>query len=304
MSGQLHLWETPRRGLPMIAGWDQWADAGDVSSGLPAYLIEKTGAARIGRIDPGGYYLFQVPGTHHLLRPVVRLAEGCSAEMRGQKNEFYVASDGSSEFLIFVGTEPQRNETEYANVFFSAIERLGVPIVASVAGVHGPMPHWRERRVSCVYSDARTKAELDRLDVRFSNYHGGATIGMYMAARAASWDVRFARLCAYVPSYSFTAGSVVVHRMAMDEDYCAWHSLTRRLNRLLGLDIELSDLASECDGLIGAWTDQVEELASTLPHLGVNDYLEEIEQQFDDAESSEGDDPWGTALQDILDDAE
>lgn len=72
----LRIWQTPREGLNMIAGWRQWADAGEVSSGLPRYLIERTRAARIGRIDAGQFYLFQTPGTHHLLRPSVKLAEG------------------------------------------------------------------------------------------------------------------------------------------------------------------------------------------------------------------------------------
>ena len=60
----------------MIAGWHQWADAGSISSGLPLYLIEQTQARKIGRIKPDGFYLFQIPGAHHLLRPVVKLNEG------------------------------------------------------------------------------------------------------------------------------------------------------------------------------------------------------------------------------------
>jgi len=60
----------------MIAGWHEWADAGAVSSGLPQYLIDETRARKIGEIAPDGFYLFQIPGTHHLLRPVVQLEEG------------------------------------------------------------------------------------------------------------------------------------------------------------------------------------------------------------------------------------
>ena len=36
--------------LYMIAGWHQWADAGAISSGLPKYLIDQTGARKIGTI--------------------------------------------------------------------------------------------------------------------------------------------------------------------------------------------------------------------------------------------------------------
>ena len=76
MNELVEIWERPFPGRCLIAGWHQWADAGAVSSGLPQYLVEWTDATKIGRIAPDGFYLFQIPGTHDLLRPVVRLNEG------------------------------------------------------------------------------------------------------------------------------------------------------------------------------------------------------------------------------------
>ncbi|HHX63874.1 MAG TPA: PAC2 family protein, partial [Chloroflexi bacterium] len=53
MDELVELWETPLdKDNYMIAGWDQWADAGEISSGLPRYLIEHTGARKIGEIRP------------------------------------------------------------------------------------------------------------------------------------------------------------------------------------------------------------------------------------------------------------
>jgi len=34
----------------MIAGWEQWADAGEISSALPRYLTKLTDARKIGEI--------------------------------------------------------------------------------------------------------------------------------------------------------------------------------------------------------------------------------------------------------------
>ncbi|MCB0226583.1 MAG: hypothetical protein KDI02_23015, partial [Anaerolineae bacterium] len=62
--------------LYMIAGWHQWADAGAISSGLPQYIINHLEATKIGEIKPDGFYLFQIPGTHHLLRPEIKLEQG------------------------------------------------------------------------------------------------------------------------------------------------------------------------------------------------------------------------------------
>ena len=76
MSNELELFENPTaESIYMIAGWHQWADAGAVSSGLPYYLINHLNANKIGEINADGFYLFQIPGTHHLLRPDVKFED-------------------------------------------------------------------------------------------------------------------------------------------------------------------------------------------------------------------------------------
>ena len=60
----------------MIAGFNQWANAGNVSSGIPEYLIEKLHARRIGHIRKDDFYIFQLPGNHFMFRPPVKYVEG------------------------------------------------------------------------------------------------------------------------------------------------------------------------------------------------------------------------------------
>ena len=73
MSDILELWERPvAEEIYMLVGWRQWADAGSMSSGLPRYLVRQTGARKIGQLRSDDFYLFQVPGTHDLVRPVVK----------------------------------------------------------------------------------------------------------------------------------------------------------------------------------------------------------------------------------------
>jgi hypothetical protein len=198
MDRLLDIWEKPEPGQYLIAGWHQWADAGSASSGLPQYLIEHTQARMIGEIRSGSFYLFQVPGTHHLLRPIVSLQEGYRQDMEESKNEFYCTAHDGKSFMIFLGEEPHRNEAEYANAFFDAVEELGVKRVAAVAGVYGAVPYDRDRNVSCVYSLPHMKDELSKYAVKFSDYEGGATISMYLADRRStetSSSCVFAPMC-------------------------------------------------------------------------------------------------------------
>ena len=55
MDDVVELWEKPAADeVYMLAGWQQWADAGSISSELPRYLVEHLAARQIGRIRPGG----------------------------------------------------------------------------------------------------------------------------------------------------------------------------------------------------------------------------------------------------------
>ena len=76
MDELIELIETPAVDeVYMVVGWNQWADAGAISSGLPTYLINHLKADKIGEIKPDGFYLFQIPGTHDLVRPPRRSEE-------------------------------------------------------------------------------------------------------------------------------------------------------------------------------------------------------------------------------------
>ncbi|UCD43028.1 MAG: PAC2 family protein, partial [Chloroflexota bacterium] len=114
MSDAVELLERPEaEEMYMIVGWRQWADAGSTSSGLPEYLIEQTGARKIGSIQPDGFYLFQIPGTHDLVRPIVKFNQGYPEELETQHNDLYYVEHNQHGLLIFLGDEPQLDIERY-----------------------------------------------------------------------------------------------------------------------------------------------------------------------------------------------
>jgi proteasome assembly chaperone (PAC2) family protein len=280
MNDAVELWETPRAGRFMIAGWRQWADAGAVSSALPQYLIDQASARNIGCIKPNGFYLFQIPGAHHLLRPAIGLKEGHRESVEESSNEFYYAGDDKTGYFIFLGEEPHQSEALYADAFFDVVEELGVQRVASVAGVYGATPYDKNRDISSVYSLPEMKSELENYAVRFSSYEGGATISMYLAHRAALRGIEFVRFCVFVPSYDFSTSSLVTQRMAIDEDYKAWYDVMIRLNHMFQLGVDLADLEERCRKLVLDWDARIAELDSQIPQLGVGDYIEKVKRDF------------------------
>jgi proteasome assembly chaperone (PAC2) family protein len=286
MNERIDLWKKPAAGKYMIAGWRQWADAGAASSSLPQYLIQHTNATQIGQIKPEGFYLFQIPGTHHLLRPAIKLRDGHRQSFERRRNEFFYAGNDEQGFVIFLGEEPHQNEERYAEAIFDVVQELGVKRVASVAGVYGPMPYEQDRTISCVYSLPHMKDELARYGVQFSDYEGGVSISTYMADQAEARGIEYVGLYAFVPAYNFSTASVSVQSVAIGEDFKAWYDLMMKLKRMLNLELDLSDLEEKSQDLIAAWGDKMDQLDQTMPHLNVKEYLEKVSADFEESSIS------------------
>ena len=164
----------------MLAGWRQWADAGAISSGLPQYLIQQNDAHKIGEINSDGFYIFQIPGTHDLVRPVVKFDDGYPQALETRRNEFYYTGDDKLGVVIFLGDEPHLDIDRYMAALLDAVDTLKVQRIIGLGGVYGELPYDKERMISSVYSLSHLKEELNAYAVNFSEYHGGASIGSYI----------------------------------------------------------------------------------------------------------------------------
>ena len=205
MSDAVEIREQPTaQEIYMFAGWRQWADAGSTSSGLPQYLIEQTGAQKIGSIRADGFYIFQIPGTHDLVRPIVKFKDGYPESLQTRDNELYYAEHNGRGILIFLGDEPQLDIERYVAAFLHVAKSLGVKRIVSFGGVYGELPYNKDRLISGIYSLPRLKAELEDIVVNLSDYHGGASVGSYICRRAGEQDIEFVSFYAFVPAYDFS----------------------------------------------------------------------------------------------------
>jgi proteasome assembly chaperone (PAC2) family protein len=304
MTDWIQLDEIPQvEELYLIAGWRQWADAGAVSSGLPQYLISHTDAKKVGEMDPDGFYLFQIPGTHNLLRPEVKFQDGYSESIEPHRNEFYFTDVGSGKgLLIFLGEEPHMSIDRYADGLYWVMQKLFVQRMAIVGGVYGAMPYDKDREVSCSYSLRSMYDELKEYAVRFSNYNGGATIGSFIVDRAKLEELEVFTFNAFVPHYDFSPSSSNIQGVRIEHDFKAWYELMRRFNHMFGLGIDLSDLDRQSDALISSIDAKIEEIERTMPQMNVRSYLEKISEEFEERTFLPLDDVWERELGDLLDD--
>lgn len=303
MTQHVEFWDRPMADVVyLLAGWNQWADAGNISSGLPAYLIEHLNATSIGQMTVDECYFFQVPGTHHFLRPNIKLNEGMPVALEGRDNTFHYWSDGQRGLVLFLGEEPHVNPRLYADAFLDAAEDLGVRRIVALGGVYGAMPYDRDREIHAVYSLPEIKGELADLSVKMSNYEGGATIGTYLVYQAGKRGIEFVDLYAFVPAYDFAPLSPNVPGVRIDNDFTAWHEVMRRLNHMLGTNIDLDDLEERSLQLKNSMNDRIEEFDRKNPDLHVKDQLRRLADGFAEDSFAPLDDLWEQELGDLLDD--
>ncbi len=303
MDELIELLEKPVvRDACLIAGWRQWADAGATSSDLPKYLIEQTHARQIGALRSDPFYLFQVPGTHSLFRPEIKLEDGHRAELRVKQNEIYFSENNGKPLLIFLGDEPQLNIERYADAFFRLAQDFSVRRVVTLGGVYGPAPFDKDREISCTYSLRKMKDELAEYAVSFSNYEGGVSIGSYLADRAEKLGIEYLVLYAVVPMYDLTQLSPLLQTLLVEQDHKAWYDVMRRVNHLFKLGLDLSDLERKSRQLIQLFDAKIDDLEKAMPQVNIREHLNKVTENFVEPSFMPLDDVWKKGLGDLFKD--
>ncbi len=297
----VEFWKKPEtKELYMVSGFRQWADAGSVSSALPKYIVQQTHAEPIGRISPNGFYLFQVPGTHDLMRPVVRYDEGFPEALDSQRNDFYYSGNEERGLVIFMGDEPHMDVERYVAAFLGAARRLGVKRIVGLGGVYGELPYDKERMISCTYSMRAMKDEMANLGVTFSDYNGGASIDSVITKRANEQGMEYVGLYAFVPAYDFSLVTQGGNTIRIENDFTAWLGIMRRLNYMMNLGFDLLDLEEKSQHLVNLVQTKVDELENSAPQLGVREYLRKLSEEFQEITFNPLDPFWDEQLKRLL----
>lgn len=262
----------------MIAGFEnQWANAGNVSGGVPEYLIGKLNPRKVGNIHKDSFYISQLPGLHHMFRPFVKYVEGYEESYQKEpKNDFYYVEINGKGLILFSGTEPQMDIDGYVNTLLDGAKELGIKRIIIPEGVGWEVPFDRERRISCTYSLRHMREELEGYALTFADYDMTATIGMTVNHYAMERGMEFVRMSARVPSYHIPIEIMNDRRAIFD--------ILRRANHMFGLNLDLSDLETESDKQTSEWEYQLKRLYEANPHIANNiaKYMEEIREKFEE----------------------
>ncbi len=297
MAEGLELLEVPKaEEFYMLAGWRQWADAGSISSGLPQYIIQQTNARKIGSISPDGFYIFQIPGTHDLIRPIVKFSKGFPEFIEKERNEFFFTNINKKGLVIFLGDEPHMDVDRYVNLILDAAKKFQVKRIIGLGGVYGELPYDRERMISSVYSQEGLKEELEKMAVNLSEYKGGASIGSYLCRRSAEEGFEYVSFYGFVPTYDFSGVVQDIHGISIENDFSAWLGIMRRVVHMLKIDFDLSELEQKSDHLKVLMDDKIDEIGNTAPELNVHQYMQRLREEFEENPFQPMEDFWEEEL--------
>ncbi|MFC1993201.1 PAC2 family protein [Chloroflexota bacterium] len=259
----------------LILGIGGWVDGGEAATGSVEYLARKLGARRFAEIPIERFHIYQVPGQLSL-RPQIRIEDGLLKEHRFPQNQFlyWVNPHADDDLILFLGTEPNLNWGEYADAILGIVDEFDVSRIYLLGGVLDKVPHTMEPPVSCQCSSKELKEEMQDYSVRFTNYEGPGRFGttlLYICQKKRLQMVGITALATYYPEFN-----IVIPRNAK-----AIRAVVRRLNSLLRLNLDISDLDMEADDF------EAKLGFMTTHNTEFKDYVEDLEKEFVEVEYEE-----------------
>jgi predicted ATP-grasp superfamily ATP-dependent carboligase len=210
----------------MVCAFRGWNDAGDAASSAVSFLASSLEARRFASFDSEEFYDFQAN------RPCVRFAEDGGRKITWPTVEIFEAPAPRAprDLVLVQGVEPSMRWRAFSAHIVDLAEALGVQVVVSLGALLGDVPHSRPVAMTGHASDP---ALMERLGIQASNYEGPTGIvGVLHAA------------CAEAGLPSVTLWAAVPHYVAAASNPKAALALLRRLEGLIGVSVDVSELES------------------------------------------------------------
>lgn len=116
--------------------------------------------------------------------------------------------------------------------------------------------------------------------------------------------MEYVGLYAFVPAYTFAEPTQIGNGIRIDNDFMAWLGVMRRVNYMLKIGLNLSDLEARSEQVVKVMDTKIAELDRSAPQLGVRDYLAQLAEGFNEVTFAPLADVWEEAMRRLLDEDE
>ena len=247
----LILKEMPQLKNPvLIAGFDGWGNALNISSGMVSYIIRRFEAGSFAELDPDTFYRYDEQ------RPVVDIVEGNLISLKPPGAAFYGVETGvdQSDLVILQANEPNLQWYRFVDLLFSICNELKVETVVTLGSMYDNVLH-TDRIISGVASSPETLSALRQKRINSISYQGPSAIHSIIQSEGAKRGLNCISLWSHCPYYlqgtthfgilSYL-GELIAGMMNFELDTLDlqdnWKKLEKQINNLIEKNSELQTL--------------------------------------------------------------
>ncbi len=220
--------EIPNLSQPyLIAGFEGWPNAAEVSSCALQQLIDLLKAKRFASIPAEPF--IQMASN----RPVGVIKKGKLYHLNLPGNHFYYAKDDRErDLILFSGIEPHFRWSVFASLFLNLAERLGVDRLFTLGGTYDYLPHTQPTVVSALFNQEELREEVVEAGLSLTEYVGPISIHTFLLEEARKRGIQGMSLWGHVPQYLQARNIKVVY------------GVLKKLNDLMKMEMDLSRIES------------------------------------------------------------
>jgi proteasome assembly chaperone (PAC2) family protein len=193
----INIRELPQLEKPLlIAGFNGWGNALNISDGMASYLIRHFGARPFAELNPDIFYRYDEQ------RPRVSIENGLLKNFILPKGSFYSAATDKdqSDVVILNADEPNLGWMHFVDLLFSLCRKLDVSTVITLGSMYDNVLH-TDRIVSGVASTSAMLTQLQKLNVNAISYQGPSAIHSIIQSEGTRRGFECISLWSHCPYY-------------------------------------------------------------------------------------------------------
>lgn len=237
----------------LIAGFDGWGNAMDISKAMASYLIRTLNAEPFATLETDAFYRYDEN------RPVVIIEDGVLKDIVPPGGGFYAAHSTTQEtdLIILKAQEPTLRWKYFGEELIALARELQVKAIITIGSMYDNVLH-SDTIVSGIASDDTLLARLRGLDVLPINYQGPSAVHSTIQAAAEKHGVPCMSLWCHCPYYLQGAthfgllsylGSLLSQlggfHLDTGELDASWKELNRQIQTLVEKNPELQAMINE-----------------------------------------------------------
>jgi proteasome assembly chaperone (PAC2) family protein len=247
----IHISEIPQLEKPLlIAGFDGWGNALNISNGMVSYLIRHFKAQEFADLNPDIFYRYDEQ------RPRVIIENGLLKNYTSPAGRFYsaVTDKGQSDIVILNADEPNLCWSQFVDLLLSLCRQLDVGTIITLGSMYDNVLH-TDRIISGVASTEDSLSRLRQLRINAISYQGPSAIHSIIQSEGTKKGFECLSLWSHCPYYlqGTTHFGILSHlggliaelgNFHLDTEHLDknWETLKEQINSLIDGNTELQNL--------------------------------------------------------------